>query len=66
VTQALRHWLSDPDLAGVPDEGAIAQRPEAEREACRKLWDDVDALLKRVEPKPKTGPDKMTPGQPRR
>jgi hypothetical protein len=43
--KALRHWRQDPDLAGVRDESALAQLPEAERPAWRKLWAEVEALL---------------------
>jgi tetratricopeptide (TPR) repeat protein len=44
--RALLHWQKDPDLAGLRDEGAIARLPAEERPACRKLWADVEALLK--------------------
>jgi hypothetical protein len=30
------------------DQGALAQLPDAERQACRELWADMDALLKRT------------------
>jgi hypothetical protein len=26
----------------------VAEQPEAEQEACRKLWAEVDALLKKA------------------
>jgi serine/threonine-protein kinase len=45
--QTLRHWQQDPDLAGVRGE-ALARLPAAERNTWRKLWADVDALLKQV------------------
>jgi hypothetical protein len=38
------HWNVDLDLAGIRDEAALAKLPEAEREAFRKLWADVEAL----------------------
>jgi serine/threonine-protein kinase len=47
VQQTLRHWQQDPDLAGVRGD-ALARLPAAERDAWRKLWADVDALLKRA------------------
>jgi serine/threonine-protein kinase len=50
--QTLRHWQKDPDLAGLRDPDALAKLPEAEREACRKLWADVGALLKRAQAVP--------------
>jgi hypothetical protein len=41
----LRHWQSDPDLAGVRDAPALASLPEAERGEWQRLWADVQALL---------------------
>jgi hypothetical protein len=49
--QALRHWQTDPDLAGVRDKEALAALPEAEQEAWRKLWADMEELLKSLEEK---------------
>jgi serine/threonine-protein kinase len=46
--QALQHWRKDPDLAGLRDPGAVAKLPEAERQACRQLWADVEALLRKA------------------
>jgi tetratricopeptide (TPR) repeat protein len=43
--QSLAHWLKDPDLAAVRDQGRLAGLPEAERVAWRNLWAQVDALL---------------------
>jgi tetratricopeptide (TPR) repeat protein len=51
VRQSLQHWMADDDLAGVRDKDAIARLPEAEREAWRKLWADVQTILKRAENK---------------
>jgi hypothetical protein len=51
VVQTLRHWQTDPDLAGVRDKEAFATLPEAEREAWRKLWGDVEGLLQKVQEK---------------
>jgi Flp pilus assembly protein TadD len=48
VRDTLRHWQKDPDLAGLRDPGALARLPEAERQACRKLWADVEALLRKA------------------
>jgi hypothetical protein len=48
VRQTLQHWQHDPDLAGIRDAAGLTKLPEAEREACRRLWADVDALLKRT------------------
>ncbi len=49
--QALQHWQSDTDLAGIRDRDAVAKLPADEREACRQLWADVADLLKRVDNK---------------
>jgi hypothetical protein len=46
IGRTLRHWKHDPDLAGLRDEGELAKLPPAEREACRKLWGEVDRLLR--------------------
>jgi tetratricopeptide (TPR) repeat protein len=42
----LEHWLRDADLAGIRDADAISSFDAEEKKACRKLWDDVNALLK--------------------
>ena len=44
----LAGWQTDADLAGLRDADAVAKLPAAERDACRKLWADVEALLKRI------------------
>jgi serine/threonine-protein kinase len=49
VVRALRHWKGDPDLAGVRDHDALAKLPKPEGAAWRRLWANVEALLKRVE-----------------
>jgi superkiller protein 3 len=51
VRQVLRHWCADADLAGVRDKSALDKLPAGERDAWRKLWADVDGLLKRVSEK---------------
>jgi serine/threonine-protein kinase len=50
--QALRHWQQDADLAGVREEKALAGLPDEERDACRKLWADVAALVQKATPPP--------------
>jgi tetratricopeptide (TPR) repeat protein len=42
---ALEHWLTDRDLAGVRDPGPLAKLPAAERREWEKLWQDVKATL---------------------
>ena len=46
--QTLKHWQEDSDLAGIRDKDALDKLPEAERADWKKLWADVDALLKKV------------------
>jgi tetratricopeptide (TPR) repeat protein len=41
----LEHWQVDPDLAGLRDSEALNKLPPDERQKCRTLWNDVDALL---------------------
>jgi Flp pilus assembly protein TadD len=48
VSQALKHWQADTDLAGLRDPEALAKLPDAERDACNQLWADVAALLKQA------------------
>jgi hypothetical protein len=48
VAQKLDHWKKDSDLAGIRDEEGLAKLPEAEREAFRSLWAEVDRLLARA------------------
>jgi hypothetical protein len=50
VVAKLRHWQGDADLAGLRDPAALAKLPAEEREACQKLWAEVEALLKKWEP----------------
>jgi hypothetical protein len=49
--QALQHWQSDPDLAGIRDPDAVAKLPADEREACQRLWADVASVLMTLNPK---------------
>jgi superkiller protein 3 len=44
--RALRHWQKDPDLTSLRDRDALAKLAQAGREACRRLWADVDDLLR--------------------
>jgi tetratricopeptide (TPR) repeat protein len=48
VQRTLRLWQQDPDLAGLRDRDDLAQLSAAERQTCRRLWADVDALLQRA------------------
>src|SRR5262245_64417322 len=44
------------DLAGVRDEASLAQLPEPERQAWRKLWAEVEATLVRASRSPPSQP----------
>jgi eukaryotic-like serine/threonine-protein kinase len=58
IYKGMQHWQMDPDLAGIREETALAKLPEAERDRCRKLWADVEALQTKVKPKAKELPEK--------
>jgi tetratricopeptide (TPR) repeat protein len=45
VRQAMQTWQKAVELASVRGDAALAKLPDAEREAWRKLWNDVAALL---------------------
>jgi tetratricopeptide (TPR) repeat protein len=49
AVQKLRHWKADSDLVGIRDEAAIRSLPADEQGACRALWAEVDALLKKAQ-----------------
>jgi hypothetical protein len=51
VVQLLQQRKLDADLAGVRDPLALEKLPEAERQDWQKLWADVDALVKKTQPK---------------
>ncbi len=46
--RVLMHWLEDPDLAGLREASDLEKLPPVEREDCRALWSDLDAVLKRA------------------
>jgi tetratricopeptide (TPR) repeat protein len=48
IAKTLEHWQTDTDLAGIRDVVELAKLRETERVAFRKLWADVDALLKKA------------------
>jgi tetratricopeptide (TPR) repeat protein len=45
----LRDWQGDQDLAGLRDPAALAELRPEERQACRQLWVEVEALLARAD-----------------
>jgi tetratricopeptide (TPR) repeat protein/tRNA A-37 threonylcarbamoyl transferase component Bud32 len=51
VMQFLKHWQEDADLAGIRNEASVAKLPADEQEACKKLWADVEAVIKRTQEK---------------
>jgi serine/threonine-protein kinase len=46
LTQTLRDWQTDPDLAGLRDPAHLTRLSAEERAACQRLWADVAALLR--------------------
>jgi hypothetical protein len=48
IVKTLEHWREDNDLVGIRDDADLAKLLETERAAFRKLWADVDALLKKA------------------
>jgi serine/threonine-protein kinase len=42
-------WKYDPQLASLRDPDALAKLPAEEQEACRQLWAEVEALLRKTE-----------------
>jgi hypothetical protein len=46
VQDRLRHWQRDSELSGLRDEAALARLPAEDREDCRQLWTEVEALLR--------------------
>ncbi len=52
VVAQLRYWKKDRWLAGLRDPKNLARLPRAEQADCRRLWAEVDDLLRRTLPKP--------------
>jgi serine/threonine-protein kinase len=52
VRHTFQHWQRDPDLTGVRGNKALGMLPEAERAGWRKLWAEVETLLKKAGKKP--------------
>jgi serine/threonine-protein kinase len=48
--KTLSPWREEPDLAGLRDPDALDRLPQDERQECRALWRDLDALLRRARP----------------
>jgi serine/threonine-protein kinase len=48
VRQKMKYWQSDADLTCLRDKDAIRKLSEDERDECRKLWEEVAAVLKKT------------------
>jgi hypothetical protein len=48
LVQQLPRWQTEPNLASVRDANALAALPEKEQAEWRKLWTDVDELIKQI------------------
>jgi hypothetical protein len=49
IVRTLGHWKQDSDLAGLRDAAALKALPEEEQQACRALWAEVDAVLRKAQ-----------------
>jgi hypothetical protein len=49
VWSRLNHWKRDSDLDGLRDQQAFTKLAPEERQACQKLWSDVEKLLARAQ-----------------
>jgi serine/threonine-protein kinase len=47
----LRWWQQEPDLAAIRDPDALAKLPAEERDDCRKLWAEVETVLRKADGK---------------
>jgi serine/threonine-protein kinase len=50
IRKVLENWQQDADLTGLRDDKALADLPAGERDACKKLWTDVAALVQKAGP----------------
>jgi hypothetical protein len=48
ISQTLKHWQVDTDLAGIREEKELAKLPEDERKDWQSLWAGVAALLEKA------------------
>jgi serine/threonine-protein kinase len=48
ATKVLKHWQTDPDLAGLRESGALQKLQPDERQEFTMLWTEVAAILKRA------------------
>jgi tetratricopeptide (TPR) repeat protein len=52
VREQLTPWRDDPNFAPLRDKAALEKLPEDERKPWRALWDEVAAVLKKVQERP--------------
>jgi serine/threonine-protein kinase len=52
VQRKMKHWLQDPDFAGVRGAVAMAQLPASERQKWQQFWAQVELLLRKAESNP--------------
>jgi serine/threonine-protein kinase len=50
ICKVLRHWQEDTDLISIRDHKQLPALPSQERDAWRKFWTDVAALLQKAQP----------------
>jgi tetratricopeptide (TPR) repeat protein len=46
--EALKLWLTDPDLAGLREPDLLDKLPVAEVRACREMWHEISAQIERT------------------
>ena len=51
IVQNLKHWLEDPDLAGVRGSQALSMLPESESRPWQTLWTDLADTMARAQRK---------------
>jgi Flp pilus assembly protein TadD len=66
LRKQVNYWLKDGWLSSVRDKDALAELPDAERQAWGQLWDDVAALLERAQraSEKRVGPPKARESDP--
>ena len=48
IRNELTRWLADPDLSVLSDPAELKKLAPSERQECRRLWSEVERLLKRA------------------
>jgi eukaryotic-like serine/threonine-protein kinase len=52
---ALKRWLTDPDLAGLREPDLLEKLPVAESRACREMWREISAQIERARSRKDSG-----------